>query len=144
MQALRRLLAVKPTDWLILLKALAVVGVMRLLLLVLPYRKIRPFLPSGETGASAPADVSRRVAWAVRNASRLVPGAACLPQALSAQYLLARKGFASRVRIGVRKGASEGFAAHAWLVSGEHVVIGGTRAELARFTPLADLGVAGS
>ena len=56
------------------------------------------------------------VAQNVRRASRCVPGATCLTQALSAQLLLARVGMASTLHIGVATGsAGRGIRAHAWL-----------------------------
>ena len=55
-----------------------------------------------------------RAAWAIRSAGRIVPGATCLTQALALQYLLNRAGHASRLSLGVAKGA-DGFEAHAWV-----------------------------
>ena len=67
----------------------------------------------------------RVVAWSVAAASRLVPGASCLTQALAGQRLLAERGLGSRVRIGVRPDEGGGFFAHAWLLRGDHVLLGG-------------------
>ena len=67
----------------------------------------------------------RVVAWSVAAASRLVPGANCLTQALAGQLLLARRGRASRIRIGVRPGPNGALLAHAWLLSGSRVLLGG-------------------
>jgi hypothetical protein len=55
-----------------------------------------------------------RLERAVRLASRLVPRATCLTQALALNHLLARHGHASTVQIGVRKHDGR-FAAHAWV-----------------------------
>jgi hypothetical protein len=76
-----------------------------------------------------------RCAWAIRSASRYVPGATCLTQALAAQVLLAESGYDSRIEIGVRKDEHRRFRAHAWVVCGQEIVIGG--AEAYRFVPLA-------
>lgn len=77
--------------------------------------------------------------WCVLHCARIVPGATCLTQALAAHYLCARAGHPTRIRIGVRKRADGGIAAHAWLIAGETVLIGGQGENLARFTPLVDL-----
>jgi hypothetical protein len=77
-----------------------------------------------------------RIAWAVRAASRFIPGASnCLVRALATQTLLGRFGHRSDLRIGVRKPADGAFAAHAWLESGGAVVIG--EFELGHYVPLA-------
>lgn len=55
--------------------------------------------------------------WAVRAASRLVPRATCLTQALTLNHLLHRAGRASLVRIGVARRSGQ-FAAHAWVEHG--------------------------
>ncbi|HEX7005152.1 MAG TPA: lasso peptide biosynthesis B2 protein [Trueperaceae bacterium] len=66
---------------------------------------------------------------AVARASRLVPGATCLTQALALQRLLRRQGQDSRVEIGFIGGGETAVEGHAWLVCGERVVIGGTNSK---------------
>lgn len=83
----------------------------------------------------------RVVAWSVAAASRLVPGATCLTQALAGQRLLARHGLGSRVRIGVRPGPAGELLAHAWLLREERVLLGGAAA-LAEHHPIRDLTTA--
>lgn len=81
---------------------------------------------------------AQRLAWAVRTASRRIPGASCLTQALSLQLLLRRYGVASNLRIGVARAAGrEGYVAHAWVESGPRVLIGA--GELERYAFLSDL-----
>ena len=63
--------------------------------------------------------------WAVQVASRYVPRATCLTQALTAQALLGFGGIPTSVRIGVAKEAG-GFEAHAWVESGGKILMGGT------------------
>jgi hypothetical protein len=77
-----------------------------------------------------------RIAWAVRAAGRFIPGGTnCLVRALATQSLLGRYGYRSALRIGVRKAADGGLAAHAWLESAGAVVIG--EFELEHYVPLA-------
>lgn len=141
MQRFRKLLALSRADKLLLVRCLPVVAVTKLGLVILSYRTLKRWIPDR---APVPADQAtveelRRTAWGVRNAARLVPGATCLTQALAAQFLLARAGHRSQIRIGVAKDAEGKFLAHAWLISDGRVLLGGTSRELRRYTALADL-----
>ena len=49
----------------------------------------------------------------------------CLRQALLLEWLLARRGVASSLRIGVRCDSADGFRAHAWVERGGIILIGG-------------------
>jgi hypothetical protein len=105
---------------------------------LLPFRRVRALvarmkpvptlLPGGD-----PAAIDR-VAWAVTAASRWVPAATCLTQALAAQVLLARCGLSGRLHIGVSKDARQRLVAHAWVESQGRVVVGGSGLE--RYTRL--------
>jgi Transglutaminase-like superfamily len=76
-----------------------------------------------------------KIAWAVAVASRYVPAATCLTQALAGQILLAHYGEAALLRIGVAKNEAGKLEAHAWVESRGRVVIGDSR-ELFRYTVL--------
>lgn len=78
------------------------------------------------------------ISWAVAAAARLVPQATCLTQATSGQLLLARRGIDSTVRLSLPIGGEE-FRPHAWLMSDNIIVLGGTRAEFARHTLLKNM-----
>jgi hypothetical protein len=106
---------------------------------LLGYRRLRHALPSPKQAREAtPADVER-VAWGIGSAARLVPGASCLTQALAGQFILGVRGYASAIRIGVERGEGQQFSAHAWLISGGRIVLGGAEGDVARFTHLTDL-----
>ena len=68
------------------------------------------------------------LAWAVTTASRRIPGATCLAQALALQHLLSNNGHESELVIGVDK-SDGGFSAHAWLTFNDEILIGGSSAE---------------
>ena len=68
-------------------------------------------------------------------ASRRVPKATCLTQAIALRTLLARDGKESELRIGVAKAEDGRLEAHAWLESDGRIVIGGR--ESSRFAVLA-------
>lgn len=71
-------------------------------------------------------EVVDRTIWAVQAVSaRLFPARPCLPQSLTARFLLARHGVPTDLRIGVRKGEEDELCAHAWLESGDEVLLGG-------------------
>jgi hypothetical protein len=57
-------------------------------------------------------------------AARCVPGTMCLPQALAAEFLLARHAHPARLCIGMTSAGRGRVRGHAWVESNE-VVIGG-------------------
>lgn len=79
------------------------------------------------------------LAWSVRNTARAVPGASCLTQALAVRYLAAREGAECIIRIGVKQRPEEPFEAHAWVLAGDDVLIGGQIERIEDFTPIVDL-----
>jgi hypothetical protein len=124
----------------LLVKAALLLVAIRLGLGLLPFQTLRHLLaqvaevPTGfrETNRSS----TEGIAWAVEVAGRHLPGAGtCLTQALAAHVLLRRQGYPTLLHIGVLKGEEGRLEAHAWLKSGDKVVIGG--GELERFTVLA-------
>ena len=79
-----------------------------------------------------------RIVWAVVVASRYVPKSTCLTQALTAQVLLAQRGFPAQLHIGVAKqGEDKPLEAHAWVESEGRIVIGGSG--LGHYTRLSGL-----
>jgi Transglutaminase-like superfamily len=141
MKLLGKFFRLSAADKRLLMKAMLLVWLVRLGLWLLPFRVMRQVLaksgreqfafPVGESG------VADRIAWAVSVTSRYVPAATCLTQALATKFLLVRCGHPSRVRIGVGRGDSGKFQAHAWVESDGRVVIGGSESSLKHYTPLA-------
>lgn len=139
MQRFRKFLGLSTADKLLMLRCVPVVAATKLGLVILSYRTLRRWIPSRTAANPASIDELRRTGWGVRNAARLVPGATCLTQALAAQFLLARAGHRSQIRIGVAKDVDGEFLAHAWLISDGRVVVGGASRDLRRYASLADL-----
>jgi hypothetical protein len=139
MQNLRKLMRLAPRDKLLLLGAFEIVLLARLGLTLFSYKLLQRCLPKRPLSGTAPPELLRRVSWGVGAAAKYVPGASCLTQALAAQYLLAWSGYASQIRIGVAIDPNGQFKAHAWLMNGNSIVIGGSPARLRRFEHLADL-----
>lgn len=141
MTRLRRFLRLPRADRGLLLEALLLVSLIRLVLWVVPFRALRrslyrltdvPAAAGGVTGRGLPPD---RIGWAVAAASRYVPRATCLVQALAGRVLLERQGHPASLRIGVARDDERGnFEAHAWLECQGRVVIGGRQSE--RYRPL--------
>jgi len=119
-----------------LMQALCIVALIRLGLSTLGYNRLRRIVPVAR--GAAPPEILKAVSWAVRRSARLVPGASCLSQALAAQFLLARRGFNSIIKVGVREEGGK-ILAHAWLISEGRVVIGGSGTDLTAYTPIAHL-----
>lgn len=77
----------------------------------------------------------RRVQWAISAAHRRLPWTVpCLATAIAANRLLARRGIASELWLGVRANAQMPVDAHAWLIAEGCVVTG--RAEKNSYQPL--------
>ncbi len=64
-----------------------------------------------------------RIVWAVRTASRHLPGTTCLGSALTLQRLLSSQGHATELHIGVARDP-KGLTAHAWVLHEGRVLIG--------------------
>ena len=87
----------------------------------LPWRQLfaRNYSPHAEVAMAV---------WAVERASTLLRLPNCLTRAVGLRMLLARRGVASELHLGVRKadnGRSEGIAGHAWLTVDGRTVVGG-------------------
>jgi len=120
----------------LLLQALFLLGVARVALRLARLRTVRIWV-GRLVGARHPSAIHtrQRIIWAVEAASRRLPGATtCLPRAFVAHALLAREGYAARLRIGVALSPEEGFSAHAWVECDGAPVIGGR--DLGRYRPL--------
>ena len=126
---------ISPAERILLLRVAFVIASVRAALWVLPLeatRRIATWVSNGATGHSV-----QQLVWAVTAASRYVPAATCLPQALAVQALLANSGYSSRVEIGVAKDERRRLEAHAWVTCGDRVIMGG--ADVARYAQLTAL-----
>jgi hypothetical protein len=142
MRRLREFWRLPPSYRRLLITALLLIGIVRVGLWLLPFQALRRLLAhttrevaGTRGGGQAPIN---RVAAAVTVASRYVPAATCLTQALATQVLLRRCGYAADLRIGVARSGAGEFQAHAWVECQGKIVIGGAQA-LSRFTPFPPL-----
>lgn len=114
----------------LLLVGAAMVACVRILLWILPFKRLvwvvdRTALRSARV-APVPLgeDTMVTIAWGITTAARYVPRATCLAQALAAQWVFAWFGHPTQLRIGVAKGNGKPLLAHAWLESEGRVVVG--------------------
>jgi hypothetical protein len=117
------------------LEALAMLTLVRLGLSVFGHKRIRPWVArlASRDGAAVP---SPMVCGSVSRMARFIPRATCLTQAVAAQAMLARRGDRTLVSVGVRTGNLGNAEAHAWLVRGGEVLLGGSAEEISSYRPL--------
>ncbi len=141
MSRIRKFLDLDRRRRVLLVLAAAALCVVRCCLSLLRYRTVLAVVERAarrrRAGAPAPAPASNAVIWAVRTAARHIPFAgSCLCQALAAKALLGMRGCPCQLQIGVAKGPADAIQAHAWLISGNSVIIGGPLSGIARYTVL--------
>lgn len=115
------------------LPAFLLLGLARLALLVLPFRKIAPKLGHEmKTGAVVPLASGEQmtkalnIGRAVRVAARYTPWESkCLAQAMAARALLGYERLPYALFLGVVRSEKAGLEAHAWVCSGRAAVVGG-------------------
>jgi Transglutaminase-like superfamily len=136
---LKTFLGMTGADRLLVCEAMLALALARLIVLTVPFPYTAPWLARApETGSSDPA-LPLRIGQAVTVAARNAPGnMVCLPQAMAAKAMLARRGCGSSFHLGVGFDAQGKFIAHAWLVAGGTIVVGA--AGIAGVMPLARFG----
>jgi hypothetical protein len=129
----RRLIKFFRLQWpekCLLTQALYLTGVVRLAVLLLPFRWLAPHL--GQYMMESPAEedavtleAARNVGVAVETVSRRTPWESkCLVQAIVGKFLLRQRGIGSTLYLGVDRDDDKGLAAHAWLRCGDVILTG--------------------
>jgi hypothetical protein len=114
----------------------------RLLLLLVPFRRIAPGMgehmkETAEEPLSRHLETLGHIRRALRRASRHTPWAnACLVQALAGKNMLKRRGIPYTLYLGLTKNGKieKGMKAHAWLRSGNLVLTGKQGVRLSSYT----------
>ena len=139
---IRKVLFLRPSERHLLLKSALLLYAARLGLWLLPLptlhrllAKLRPTKPISSERDSANIE---KITWALMVASRYVPVATCLTQALAGQILLAQHGEPALLQIGVAKNEGGKLEAHAWVESRGRIVIGASP-KLFRYTRLLSM-----
>ncbi len=121
-------------------QALVALVAFRLGLWLLPFRRVSAVMRHVRRERERTVSPAR-VLWCVQTASRFVPRATCLVQALTARALLNRAGIRADVQIGVAKSADGSFQAHAWV---ECLAAPGVKAaDYGQYTPMLSLESSG-
>jgi Transglutaminase-like superfamily len=116
-----------------------ILALARLTVLTVPFRVLAPWLRRAPETACCDAQLVRAVGRAITIAARNVPwNAMCLPQALAAKAMLARRGCGSAFHLGATYDSNGNLIAHAWVVAGGQVVVG--TAGIPSMSPLAHFG----
>ena len=140
---LRRKLAsftrMNGADRLMVCEAILFLGLARLIVSSVPFRFMVPWLRRAPNGGGVDPVLLRRVGRAVTVAARNVPwDAVCLPQAMAAKAMLARRGLGASFHLGTGLDDQGKLIAHAWLVAGDTVVVGA--GGISEVTPMARFG----
>ena len=115
----------------LLIEAAFALGAARLVLALLPFRRIAARLgrageESADTIPPALDSIAEQVGWAAETMARHLPWeSSCLAKALSAWWMMGRRGIAGTVYFGVARNPGRPFDAHAWLRCGTRIVTGG-------------------
>ncbi len=139
MTRLNKFLRLPFSEKILFIKAYILVGIIRLGLSVLPFMTLRNVLRViGPAIAGVDEQLSEeKLIWAVAAASRFIPKATCLAQALAIQLFLKQSGREALVHIGVDRGEGGRLGAHAWVESRGKVLFG--ESNLGRYTHLLAL-----
>jgi hypothetical protein len=116
--------------WL-LAEALVVITLAQLVILGVPFRFYGRWLQVLNGKAEPPQLLSRRLRRVINIACRVLPwNPVCLPRAMAAKAMLARRGYASVLTLGVgnvtnlKNGAATPMTAHAWVTASDIIVSG--------------------
>lgn len=125
-------------DRLLLAEAAILLALARICVLTVPFRVLARWLSRAPDAPAPDPSLADRVGRAVRVAARNVPwNAVCLPQAIAAKAMLARRGQGSAFHLGATIEDDGKLNAHAWLECDGRIVTGagGMRgmSHLARF-----------
>jgi hypothetical protein len=133
-------------DRYVLVEAMAWLGLARVAVLTLSFKRIAPYLGARMALAREElpdqwAEEARRVGWAIRAAAPHTPWKSnCLAQGIAGKVMLRRRRIPSTLYLGMAKGqmTAEPLVGHAWLRCAARVITG--PAGHKRFTVIATFG----
>lgn len=134
-------------DQLLLIQSMIVLIMVVLGLRVFPWSTLQRLLLKPDIRRAKYTSESRpsamQIARTIRTASRFIPKASCLPQALAAQMMLTRRAYPAELQIGVARNEVGQLAAHAWVTSTNGIVIGNIpeRDRFVRLSPIERKGI---
>lgn len=126
------------------IRAFIYCGIARAYILFFPFNKLREKMgkvkyESPEIVDSKTSSVARKTGEIVSHVSLYTPWQSkCLVQALSAQWMLKKRGVSITIYLGVKKDKNNNILAHAWTRCGNYYITGGSNIEgytiVAKFT----------
>jgi hypothetical protein len=136
---LRTFIGMSGADRWLVCEAIVMLGIARFIVITVPFRVMAQWLSRAPHTSSCDEALMLRVRQAVTTAARNVPwNAVCLPQAIAAKAMLARRGCGSAFHFGATFDAQGTLIAHAWLTAGGIVVVGASG--IPGMSPLARFG----
>ena len=128
MKRFRSFFNLPVTEKALLIESLILVASIGLALRIVPFRFFRKIIAARLNEKERKKSVDWKkinpIVRSVRSASRFVPLANCLPQALAAMFLIKSAGQSANLKIGVAKDENQHFKAHAWLEINGRIIIG--------------------
>jgi len=129
-KALKKLSQLSGADFFLYLKVFCLTGFVRMLILMLPFKRIAKYL--GNQGEESPREedpvkmeASQKIGRAIERISRhTVWESKCLVQAITGKVLLRQLDIANTLYLGVRKNENNELLAHAWLRVGPVIITG--------------------
>jgi len=146
MRQLYKFLTLSADERRLLVKASVLLVLIRLTVGRVPFRTLSRLVIGRTRKDDASPHGDRRLAdqvvWAVTAVSQRAPRwTTCLTRALTVQAMLARRGYPSRLHVGVMRGMHGALEGHAWVEREGRVLIGGSTTDLTRFARLAAFDV---
>lgn len=124
--ALARFRRLAWRERLLLGEALAALTLASLAIFLLPFRLVARAASRGAAQGEADAETVDAVRRAVEGWARRVPWrAVCFQRGLAVHWMLRRRGIASLLHYGVRRGEDRALAAHVWVSASGRDAIGG-------------------
>ena len=141
MRLLSKFIQLDPLSRRLLLKASFLSTAFWILLHVLPFPTVYVIMEKLVSGRGISRldepNIVSQIIWALSAASRRLLGKdTCLPQAMAARVMFNRFGVPAKIKFGVKKSAGGELQAHAWVINGDVILIGGDGLDLASYSPL--------
>ena len=128
MKLARKVASFRRLSWadrLLIVEAALMLGMARVCVVTVPFRMLAKWLARAPDRPTTDVAQVLRVGRAVATAARHVPwNAVCLPQAMAAKAMLARRGQGSAFHLGAMIEADGKLSAHAWLECDGRIVTG--------------------
>lgn len=132
---IKKFFALSWRDRCLFIEAFYLTGLVRLAILLLPFRWLSRFLgvhmresPMNEDAKKIA--LAKWIGRMIEAVSRYTPWESkCLVQAIVGKIMLRRRGINNTLYLGVGRGEGHGLVAHAWLRCGETIITGGQNLE---------------